>query len=72
MNCIIHNILWTDGAGCSNLAMSVEGEEADFEMLANGLTMALMPSKWSTTGDTIPEGDNCTVFVGQHSDAAAE
>jgi len=55
-------ILWTHGPGCSNLAMDVIGEDEAAESFANRLTMALMPSKWATTSDALPEVDTVENF----------
>jgi hypothetical protein len=49
-----------DGPGCANLVLSVTGTEEDFERYANGLTMAMMPARWTTTEDTIEEGYHLT------------
>jgi hypothetical protein len=52
-------IIFTEGPGCANLAMELIGNNEDIEKFANGLTMALMPSKWGTTQDAMPEIDTC-------------
>ncbi len=54
-------IIWTGGKGCSNLAMDVIGPDDEVERFANALTMALMPSKWCTTSDALPNEDTCEV-----------
>lgn len=56
-------ILWTPGPGCSNLALELEGGTTEEqERFAHMLTMALMPAKWTTTKDPIPEVDTCELF----------
>lgn len=54
---IERGILWTAGPGCSNLAFKLTGDEDESERFANQITMAMMPSKWTTTGDELPEED---------------
>lgn len=54
-------IMWTGGRGCTNLAMDVMGPDDEVERFANAITMALMPSKWCTTTDALPEEDTCEV-----------
>lgn len=41
------------GPGCWNLALLMEENEPFIRML----TLALMPAKWATTNDLIPEGE---------------
>ena len=48
---------WTTGPGCTNLAFEIEGDDETAEKLANALTMALMPAKWTTTTDLLPDVD---------------
>jgi len=43
------------GPGCYNMGLLMESNER----FVNTLALALMPAKWSTTADDIPEG----VFV---------
>lgn len=50
-------ITWVPGPGCNNLAFEIEGDEAEAEKFVSALTMALMPAKWTTTSDEIPEQD---------------
>ncbi len=52
-------IWWTGGRGCSNLAFDIVGPDDEAEKFATALTMALMPSKWGTTLDTLPSEDTC-------------
>lgn len=52
-------IIWTGGRGCSNMAFDVIGPDDEAEKLANAITMALMPSKWCTTTDSLPDVDTC-------------
>jgi len=55
-------IIFTPGPGCNNLAFDLLGGDDDqCERYANALTMALMPSKWSTTADQLPDVDTCEV-----------
>lgn len=54
-------IYFTNGPGCNNLAMELIGDDAEAERFADALTMALMPSKWSTTADMIPDEDICDI-----------
>ncbi len=50
-------ILWTDGLGCTNLAMELIGNDEDCKSVADAITIALMPAKWCTTPDPLPETD---------------
>ena len=52
-------ILFTDGAGCANVAMELVGNNV--EQFANTLTMVLMPARWAETGDELPETDTITI-----------
>jgi len=54
---IVGGIIWCPGYGCCNVSFEVEGEESQIERFANAITLALMPAKWTTTGDDIPEID---------------
>lgn len=54
---LVGGILWTRGPACSNLAFELQGDEEIIKKLANKITMALMPSRWTTTKDEIPEVD---------------
>jgi len=54
---VVGGILWTPGPGCHNVAFELQGDESACERFVGQITMALMPSKWSTTGDNIPEID---------------
>lgn len=56
-------IIWTGGRGCSNMAFDVIGPDDKAERLANAITMALMPSKWCTTTDALPNVDTCELEV---------
>ena len=56
---VVSGILWTDGPGCSNVALELEGNPEACESFAEALAMALMPAKWTTTEDEIPEDDRC-------------
>jgi len=58
---IPQGIWWTGGYGCTNLALDLIGDDKTCETFANGLTMALMPSKWQTTRDCLPEADTYDV-----------
>jgi hypothetical protein len=58
---IPEGIIWTDGAGCSNLALDIVGDDEVCEKFADHLTMTLMPSKWCTTADALPKADTCTL-----------
>jgi hypothetical protein len=51
-----HRIGITDGPGCANLSIEVEGTEEHIDAFANGITMALMPARWTTTTSTPIEG----------------
>ena len=55
-------IYMTPGPGCNNLAFELIGDDDEAERFANALTMALMPSKWSTFGEPAPEEDLCDVI----------
>jgi len=56
-------ILWTNGPGCSNLALEITGgNTAAQEEFGMVLANALMPSKWCETTDFIPESDTCELF----------
>jgi len=48
-------ITWADGPRCANLAFDISHPEGDLviEDFAKGLSMGLMPCKWTTTGDPI-------------------
>jgi len=48
----IEGSILTTGPGCFNLALLMDENEA----FINGLTMALMPAKWTTTEDHIEPG----------------
>jgi hypothetical protein len=52
--------LYTTGSGCYNLAFEAVGEDVKAEKLANMLTMALMPAKWTTfaANEKLPEIDS--------------
>ena len=54
-------IIWTGGKGCSNLAFDIIGPDDKAGRFADAVTMALMPSKWCTTQDDLPEHDTCTL-----------
>lgn len=54
---VVGGILYTNGAGCANLAFEVEGDDDEASRLANELTMAFMPARWTTTTDHIPSVD---------------
>jgi len=54
---IPQGIYMVPGPGCGNLAMDIIGPEDEAERFVNALTMALMPAKWSTTSDELPEVD---------------
>jgi len=58
---LVSGITWTEGPGCANLAMRLEGTEEDWKSWADQVTMALMPSKWSNTRDIPSEVDTCTL-----------
>jgi hypothetical protein len=58
---IPEGILWTSGPGCTNLAFDVEGDEDVAERFIKAITMQLMPAKWTTTKDSLPEFDTCNV-----------
>ena len=47
---------WVKGPGCNNFGIALEGAEAACESLANYLTMAMMPARWTTTSDPIDAG----------------
>lgn len=48
--------IWVKGYGCNNFAVALEGAEETCEALANQLTMAMMPARWTTTADPIEAG----------------
>ena len=52
-------IYMTPGLGCNNLAFELIGDDGEAERFADVLTMALMPSKWSTFVDPTPTEDLC-------------
>ena len=52
-------IYMTTGSSCNNLAMELIGDEDEAKRFADALTMALMPSKWSTFVDDTPTEDLC-------------
>ena len=52
-------IIWTTGPGCSNMAFDIIGPDDEAEKFANAVTMALMPAKWGTTTDSLPDKDTC-------------
>ncbi len=56
--------LFTTGPGCYNLAFEAVGGNAEAERLANGLTMALMPARWTTfaANEKLPEIDSVVVI----------
>jgi len=54
---VVEGILWTMGPGCTNLAFEIIGDEEMAETFAKSVTMALMPSKWTTTKDELPTTD---------------
>lgn len=56
-------ILWTYGQGCCNVAMDIPGEDAAVEKVADRLTIALMPAKWTNTNDEIPDHDVCDLLL---------
>lgn len=53
---VVHGMVLAAGPGCANIALRVSGPPEACEKLANGVTMALQPAKWSLTGDEIPDG----------------
>ncbi len=55
-------IYWTSGRGCSNLAFDVIGPDDEAEKFANAMTLAMMPSKWATTSDELPDEDTCDLI----------
>ena len=59
---VTSGIFWTSGPGCYNVALEVNGNEEACEAYADALTMALMPAKWTTTPDPIPNTDTCDVL----------
>lgn len=56
-------IYWTYGQGCCNVAMDIPGEDSAVEKVADKLTIALMPAKWTNTGDDIPDHDVCDLLL---------
>lgn len=48
--------MMTDGPGCANYALEVEGTEKAIEDFGNMLTMAMMPARWSFTSDPVTPG----------------
>ena len=54
---IDQGILWTHGAGCTNLCYELVGDETEAERFNNWLTMELMPARWCTTNDDLPDHD---------------
>ncbi len=52
-------IMWTHGPGCSNMAFDIIGPDDKAERFADAVTMALMPAKWGTTTDSLPDVDTC-------------
>ena len=55
---IITRGYYTHGPGCYNLALRCHGLEEDINAFGRQLCMAMMPSKWGSTEDEIPEGFN--------------
>ena len=49
----LKGLIVTTGPGCYNLAIRIP----ENENFVNQLTMALMPARWSTTQDAVPEGE---------------
>lgn len=45
--CTISAGVFTGGKGCGNYGFRINGADKDAEDLANAITMALMPAKWS-------------------------
>jgi len=51
-NVVIQGYVVTDGPGCCNHGIMLEGDNS--EQFMNQLTMALMPSRWSAVADSDP------------------
>lgn len=55
---VVSGIIVAPGPGCNNYAFRINASDLDvIEDIANKITMALMPARWATTGDTVPEVD---------------
>ena len=54
-------ILFVRGPGCFNMAFDAIGSDEAAERFANMATMALMPAKWSTTSDKLPDVDTLDI-----------
>lgn len=52
----LHGMVVAPGPGCTNIALRVTGDEEEIERYANAVTMVLMPARWGTTADAIPDG----------------
>jgi hypothetical protein len=53
--------LFVRGPGCFNLAFEAIGADEAAEEFANIVTMALMPAKWTTTADKLPDVDTIDI-----------
>jgi hypothetical protein len=57
----IPSFLFVRGPGCFNMAFDAIGSDEAAERFANMATMALMPAKWSTTSDKLPDVDTLDI-----------
>jgi len=59
---IVGGILWTYGPHCTNLAIEVTDTPEQLDRFGDFIARALGPmSKWCTTADKVPAGDNCEI-----------